>query len=788
MHTPASGDARSGNVASISKALEGRLPLTSPTEKGKPRRDDSQLQATQSPVSPGTAPSSPPPSDLPPPPPAPSDLPPPPPSPFLSSDAVVSATPPRFSAPKLDPEEVDRIAASFVQAYVDEGLNLKAIARSNAAPKGGDKAFKAMSRFFNAHLQSSGLPDVVKASREAIEAAYGDRPQDLKSKEAADLTQGQKVDVDLTLVAPFALPILTFVAGADQLPAKSGLPAGVLVMINAIDAAMRDALMAHCKEQLKAAALERHVPDQQERLAKFKAYGWDKNKFDLLIGQGVYTAKEIEKARLNLILNLVCTRCITPFVTFAGQQLGQDGTPVQVDVAATTRLLSAGVNRLFNKNYTTFCKALMQSTEQALPPETDKELEALRVAYRRDSIVKKTSPSSRSLAHPAKRNRHSMPNMLQGTDHKQEMDRQAKMQDEESDQLAIAALYKTRRDFEIDKFKLKHGEDFGNLDFAMAFGKLLRAWKSENSAAPLEQISVAMQALYTQAKQAMAQEVRRTAEKQPVAKSKGHGREASMAPVKRRESTSSEEDDADGLDRLTARQRTALTDFFKSADYKIGFERYPQLRAEMEAEVAIWAKEGIDGKFSANLKKLYETELRRCVRHSQKTFGRHPNITNEDLKISVGDWRDMRENAGKIMLLNDLRKIMPGSHLLPLTGANESALARHAESLAEQFLGRAEVRSELRNNMVLKEAFLNDIAIWLDRGAFAQDQANQVRLMYNEVLLRQFRETLKTRKVADPVSMQLKRAADQWLEKGKERTLSTAVLKGLFDEVANVRQ
>lgn len=770
--------------------------MTSPTEKGKPGRHDGQLQATPSPVPPGTAPSSPPPSDLPPlppppsgsPPPAPSDLPPPPPSPFLLSDASVSATPPRFSAPRPDPQEVDRIATSFVQAYVDEGLNLKAIARSNAAPKGGDKAFKAMSRFFNAQLQGSGLPDVVKASREAIEAAYGDRPQDLKSKEAADLTQGQKVDVDLTLVAPFALPILTFVAGTNQLPGKSSLPAGVLVMINAIDAAMRDALMAHCKEQLKAAALERNVPDQQERLAKFKAYGWDKNKFDLLIGQGVYTAKEIEKARLNLILNLVCTRCITPYVMFAGQQFSEDGTPVQSDVAATTRLLSAGVNRLFNKNYTNFCKALMQCTEQALPPETDKELDALRVAHRRDSIVKKTSPSSRSLAHPAKRNRQSMPDMLQGTDHKQEMDRQAKMQDEESDQLSVAALYKTRRDFEIDKFKLKHGEDFGNLDFAMAFGKLLRAWKSENSAAPLEQIALAMQALYTQAKQAMAQEVRRTAEKQPVAKSRGHVREASVAPVKRRESTSSEEDGEDGLDRLTARQRTTLTDFFKSAEYKTGFERYPQLRLDMEAEVAIWAKEGIDGKFSANLKRLYETELRRCVRLSQKSFGRRLGITNEELKKAVGDWRDEPENSGKIMLLNDLRKIMPGSHLLPLTAANESALARHAEALVEKFLGRSEVRSEFKNNKVAKEAFLNEIASWLGLGAFAQDQASEARRIYNDVLLRQFRETLKARKVADPVPLQFKRAADQWLDKGRERMLSTAVMNSLFDEVSNVRQ
>ena len=665
---------------------------------------------------------------------------------------------------------------------------MKAIARSNAAPKGGDKAFKAMSRYFNAQLQSSGLPDVVKASRDAIEAAYGDRPQDLRSKAAADLTQGQKVDVDLVLVAPYALPILTFVAGANQLPAESGLPAGVLVMINAIDAAMRDALLAHCKEQLKAAALERNVPDQQERLAKFNTYGWDKTKFDLLIGQGVYTAKEIEKARLNLILNLVCTRCITPFVTFAGQPLGQDGMPAQADVAATTKLLSAGVNRLFNKNYTAFCKALMQSTEQALPHETDKELEALRVAHRRDSIVKKTSPSSRSLAQPARRNRHSMPDMLQGVDHKQEMDRQAKLHDEESDQLAVAALYKTRRDFEIDKFKLRHGEDFGNLDFAMAFGKLLRAWKSENSAAPLGQIAMAMQALYAQAKQAMAQEALRTTDRQPVATSKGHGRQASIAPVKRRESTSSEEEGADGLDRLTARQRTTLTDFFKSADYKTGFERYPQLRLEMEAEVAIWAKEGIDGKFAGNLKRLYETELRRCVRLSQKAFGRHAGITNEELKKAVGDWRDEPENSGKLMLLNDLRKIMPGSHLLPLTGVNESALARHAEALVETFLGRTEVKSELKNNKVAKEAFLNEIASWLGLGAFAQDQVAEARRIYNDVLLKQFRETLKTRKVADPVSLQFKRAADQWLEKGKERTLSTAIMNSLFDEVANVRQ
>ena len=756
--------------------------MTSPREKGKSRQDNDLPQATASPAAP---------LDMPPPPPPPSDKPPPR-NATSSSSAHVSATQPQFKAPKPDLEEVTRIASNFVQAYVDEGLNIKAIARSNAAPKGGEKAFKVMSKFFNAHLQNSALPGVVKTCTDAIEAAYGDRPQALKAKAPADPTQGKKVDVDLDLVEPYALPILNFVAGAKQQPADSGLPMGVLVMVNAIDLAMRNALLAHCKEQLKAAALYRNVPNPEERLAKCAQYGWDKNKFDLLIGQGVYTAKEIEKARINLILNLIGTRCITPYVMFAAHQLGQDGAPLQVDVAATTKLLSAGVNRLFNNNYTPFCKALMQSADEALAPETDKELEALRVAHRRDSIVKKTSPSSRSLAHPEKRKRHSMPNMLQGADHEQQMDRQAKLQDDESEQLAVAADYKTRRDFEIDRFKFTHGEDFSNLDFAMAFGKLLRAWKKENGAAPVEQIAAAMQALYTQAKQAMAQDVHRATEKQTVAKSKGHGRQASNAPVKRRESTSSEEEGADVLDRLNMKQRTTLTDFFKSAEYKTSFERYPDLEKEMKAEVAIWVKEGakqeVGEKFGANLKKLYESELRRAVRRSQERFGRHPAISDNDLKTKVGEWRDKRENAGKIMLLNDLRKIMPGSHLLPLNGVNESSLTRHAEWLVEKFIRHcAKAKRELKDNPVLKKAFLDEIGGWLGTGAFAQDQETEVLRIYNDLLIKQYRETLKARNVANHVETQLVRAAYKMKEE-KNRVLTTADLNKLFDEVSKSRQ
>ena len=775
----------SPGVADIKRELEKKLTFPGRDEKGKDRLADQQEPGLSS----SSAASPRPPSDVPPPPPPPSDLPPLPPSPFFAPASALSTTPPRFGPSKPDPNEIDRIADNFVQAYVDDGLDIKAIGRGNMAPHGGEKAFKAMSQFFNSQLGSSGLPAVVQASKAAIEAEYGDRPQDLQPKKSADSTEGQKVEVDLALVEPYARPILTFVAGAKQLPSESGLTPGVLVMINAIDAKMRDALLAHCKDQLKAAALARNEPDADARLEKIAKYGWNRKKFDRLIKQGVYSAKAIEKTRVDLILNLVFTRCVTPYIMFAGRQVNQDGSPAQTDIAATTRLLSVGVNRLFNRNYTPFCKALIQETDTALPPASDKELDALRIADRRDSIVKKTSPSSRSLAYPGKRARHSMPDMLQGSDHQQEMARQAKAQDEEMDGLSATVDYEMRRDVEIDRFKLGHGEDFGNLDFAMAFGKLLRAWKRENGAAPLDKISVAMQALYTQAKQAMPQEVRRTAERQPVASSKRHGREVSITPVKRRESTSSDDEGTDGLDKLTARQRTTLTDFLKSADYKSGFERYPQLRNTIEDEVASWAKEGVDSNFASDLKKLFETELRRCVRLSQKAFGRDSNISNDELKKAVGAWREKPENAGKIMLLDDLRKIMPGSiHALHVPGLKESSLTRSAESSAEQFLRRAEVKDEMKNNKSLKEAFLNNVADWLNAGAFGEDHASRVQQFYEDALQGQFREKLKADGIDGNLSGPLKKAVQTWQRRNKGVLLSTAVLNRLFEDISNGRQ
>jgi hypothetical protein len=772
-------------VASIGKALEGKLNLASPREKARGRADDEKTPISSASAAPAMPPSprpSAPPSDLPPPPP-PSDLPPLPPSPFVAPSAPPATTPPRFGPPKVASDEIDRIASRFVQAYVDDGLDIKAIGRGNAAPRGGDKAFKAMSKFFNSQLDCTELPAIVERSRKRIGADYGDRPQDLQSKKSADAAEGQKVEVDLALIEPYARSILGFVAGARQLPSESGMTPGVMAMINAIDARMRDALLAHCKDQLKAAALTRDEEDAEKRLAKIGEYGWDKNTFDRLVKQGVYSAKDIEKARLNLILNLVCTRCVTPYILFAGQQANKDGSPAQTDVAATTRLLSAGVNRLFNKNCLPFCKALMQGSDKTLPPAADKELEALRVAHRGRNLLTKPTPSRRDKVGSGAAQRRSMPTELRDGKLGNELVRQKKAHAKE----LIRAEYEANRDIEIDEFKLAHGSEFKNRDFALVFSKLLRAWKSANEDVPIDEIAAAMQVLYAQARQEFeknAGQAKATPGK-PSSARPGHAREASSSVKKRRESTSSEDDGADGLDRLSKAQRITLDDFIKSPVYKAGFERYPQLRQMIEEEAARWAKEGIGGDYAPLLKKFYETELRRCVRVSQKVFGRGARITNDELKTAVHEWRKQAGNPESIMLLEDLRKIMPGSvQALHLPGLKETSLTRNAEALTEQFMQRPEIKREFRTNKLLKAAFLSDAAGWLLLGAHAPDQQALVLRGYNDRLLRQYHENLKADKSDARMIAQFMETVQRWQQDNQGIAMTTDLLHTLSIEAA----
>lgn len=438
-------------------------------------------------------------------PPPPSDLPPAPPSPFLSSLSPAPTTSPRYvTATKSDDTAIDRIAANFVQAYVDDGLDIKSIGRGNAAPNGGDKAYKEMSRFFKEELDHSGLPAVVQDSKKSIESAYGDKPEKLQTKKSGDADkEGQKVDLDLVVIEPYARPILNFIAGAKQSPGESSMSSGVMKLVNAIDTKLLAALMKHRDDQLKAAALQRDAPDAAARREKIREYGWDEKKFQKLVGQGVYSAKDIDKTRLNLILNLVCTRCITPYIMFFSQPIDNAGGPGQGDIAATTKLLSAGVNRLFNKNYGRFGKAIMAVTDEGLATGTAKALEALRIAERVDSIKQsRHSPSGKDNAYRPKRARQSMPNLLQGDQFQMQM-REGKKAHEAALQSISQADYEDNRETEIDEYKRKHAADFDSRDFALTFNKLLRTWKRENSREALGSIAGAMQKLHAQARQAL---------------------------------------------------------------------------------------------------------------------------------------------------------------------------------------------------------------------------------------------------------------------------------------------
>lgn len=697
-----------------------------------------------------------------------------------------------MSAKKADDKEIDRIAANFVQAYVDDGLDIKAIGRGNAAPNGGDKAYKEMGRFFNAELDSSGLPAIVQESKRAIEGAYGDKPEKLQSKKSGDADlEGQKVDVDLVLIEPYARPILNFVAGPKQSPADSSMTMGVMKTINAIDTRMLTALMTHRDDQLKAAALQRDVPDAATRLAKIREYGWDDTKFQKLVGQGVYSAKDIDKARLNLILNLVCTRCVTPYIMFSGQSVDKDGSPGQMDIAATTKLLSRGVNRLFNKNYSRFGKAIMALSDKGLATDTAKTLEVLRLADRVDSIKQsRHSPSGKDNAYP-KRARMSMPNMLQGDQFQAQM-REEKKTHEAALQSESQADYEDNRDTEIDAYKRKHAADFENRDFALTFNKLLRTWKRENSNEALGNIAGAMKELHAQARQALRNEAAQPKEvpgKRPASNIKGHAREASATEKTRRESTTADAPGTTAMDLLSEARRATLVDFLKKKAYKTSFERYPELRETMEEAAVIWVKQGIGGNFTLYLKRHYEAELRRSVRVSERAFGSGPKITDDELKKAVHDWRADPDNFEKTMLLDDLRTIMPGS-VRTLHGAHltESSLTRNAEAVTERFLKRTEVKAEFRENETLKKAFLDDIAGWLQAGAHSSDQASKVGSFYETALIAQFHHKRKADGVDSKLLNQMATALDQWRDKNQGKVLSTTVLASLLSQLANDSQ
>lgn len=128
---------------------------------------------------------------------------------------------------------------------------------------------------------------------------------------------------------------------------------------------------------------------------------------------------------------------------------------------------------------------------------------------------------------------------------------------------------------------------------------------------------------------------------------------------------------------------------------------------------------------------------------------------------------------------------MPGSvQTLHRARLTETSLTRSAEAVTEQFLRRTEVKAEFKENKRLKKVFLNDVAVWLQAGAFGGDQASKVRLLHETALLGQYRDKQEADGVDTKLLTQLAVAVDQWRDKNQGRVLSTTALDNLLSQLA----
>ena len=695
----------------------------------------------------------------------------------------LTSTAPRYvAAPKTRADDIERMAGKHVQAYVDDGLDIKSIGRGNVAPKGGEKAVKDMSEFFTAQLESSDLPEVAEAARKKIHADYGHRPQDLKPKVSSESDkEGQAAKVDLDLVEPYARPMLEFVAGAAQSPSESRLPAAILTMLKAIDSKLLAALLVHRNHQLQAAALEREGLVGEKLDARLKQHGWSKTDFARLLKQGVYTAKVIQTTRRAMILGLVCTRCVTPFVIFEGRRSGALASSGQQDVAETTKLLSAATNRLFSKNYGPFCDALILASNETLPQETAKELAGLPLQDRLHGVKQsRKSPSGSGKSYRSKAGRHSAPVMPQGAEFQNLMKQERKAVEAETVQSARPddkVDYKARRDAAIDKFKSRHASDFANEDFAIAFNSKLRAWKRYAGTVEVKDIALAMQQIHKDVEKDIAR--RRQAERDgpPV---QSPGTRARRGSGEKTSGSSTASTSTSGAEpKLSRSNAEAFNKFVERRERKSSFERYPELLQNMKQSAVAWQNEGAGSSFILALKRIFEEELVKCAYQTYLLLGKSRTETFDDHLKRVNDWKAKKENVGKPVNLEQLVEIM--SAIVPaLTSIAPTEFTRRAEAVTEKFLRRTEVAAELRDNAPLKKVFLNDIRSWTRNGAFGDGPEFLVQQTYHHALLSQYQEKLKADGVDGNLAGKLKLAGMQWWQDNEAKVLSTAVLDALF--------